>query len=113
MNKILDDYNYYIEDSNGNIEIVPIKFYEGINPNRTYFSDRLYQWDSKKYNSCHKKVFGNESQYFNNVNKDELEEFLKEYIEVNVKVISIIECKNISNGFPYWRFDCYVEDIKC
>ena len=39
----------------------PYIYNNGIEPNDTVYSDRLFQWDSKKYNKLCKKHFGDET----------------------------------------------------
>jgi len=47
------NYNYDIK-----------QFDNGIKPNETIYSDRLFQFDSKKYNQLSQKHFENEGQYW-------------------------------------------------
>jgi hypothetical protein len=69
------------------------------------YSDRLFQWDSKKYNEYCRYVFNNEGQYWNNRNHKDIEKFLRLYFEDNTLILQwIIEGCNPSNGYPYWVF---------
>jgi hypothetical protein len=68
------------------------------------YSDRLFQWDSKKYNKCCKEVWNNEGQYFNNREPKDIERFLSLYFGQETKLTLILEGCNISNGYPYWVF---------
>jgi len=76
----------------------------------TVYSDRLYQWDFKKYNKICKKVFGNVGQYFNHRDPKLIEKFLSLYFDKKLKLHMIEEHCNKSNGYPLWRFD--YEEIK-
>jgi hypothetical protein len=76
--------------------------------NEAVYSDRLFQWDSKKYNNCCKEVWGNESQYFYERNPKEIESFLSKYFEKEIKLTAIEVGCNMSTGYPYWVF--YFED---
>ncbi len=66
------------------------------------YTDRLFQWDTKKYNEARKKVFDNISQHFDDPPK-QIEEFLRAYYDDDSIVIALI-CKgcNWANGFPVW-----------
>lgn len=68
------------------------------------YSDRLFQWDSEKYNQCCLKVFGNTGQYFDNRKPSKINEFLNLYLEKEVKLTAICQGCNWSNGYPLWRF---------
>lgn len=68
------------------------------------YSDRLWEWDHEKYNKCCQKVFGDNRQYFNSSNPDEIEKFLSLYFEKEVTLIAIVKGCNQSSGFPYWIF---------
>ena len=68
------------------------------------YSDRLYQWDYKKYNECCNKVFGNEGQYFYSRIPEDIEKFLSLYLNESIKLTAIIQGCNPHNGYPYWVF---------
>lgn len=79
-----------------------------IESNHTVYSDRMFQWDSKKYNELCDKHFGNQSQYFyEDRSHESVEKFLIEYISKDIILQRIVRYVNASNGFPYWRFDYY------
>ena len=84
----------------------PYIYNNGIEPNDTVYSDRLFQWDSKKYNKLCKKHFGDESQYWSNREPQKIESFLRDYIG-NKKIIlcRIEQQENKSTGYPLWRID--------
>lgn len=68
------------------------------------YSDRLWQWDSKKYNTCCMEVWGNQGQYFNNREPKDIELFLIKYLGKEIKLRAIMEGCNMSSGFPIWEF---------
>lgn len=69
------------------------------------YSDRLFQWDSKKYNELCEKHFGNTGQHFSSRSPDTIEKFLKDYMDdQSLKLIVIQEGANMSSGYPYWVF---------
>jgi len=72
----------------------------------TAYSDRLREWDCKKYDSLSEK-YGNPGSW-NTKNPAEIEKFLQEYNdEPELKLILIMEyCRN--NGYPLWRFDYHI-----
>lgn len=79
-----------------------------IESNSSVYSDRMYQWDSNKFNTCCKKIFGNESQYFySNRTVEQIEKFLRLYLKKNITLVRITRHTNVSNGFPLWLFDYY------
>ncbi len=88
-------YSPYVQFRNGeNTEI-----------ENAVYSDRLHQWDYKKYNSLSKKHFGNEGQCFSNRSPDKVQSFLRDYLDnQNLKLIVIQEGANMSSGYPYWIF---------
>ena len=74
------------------------------NKNKTVYSDRLHQWDWKKYNKCCTEIWGNESQYFDDREPEEIERFLSIYLNKKLTLLYITEGCNQSNGFPLWSF---------
>ena len=70
----------------------------------TIYSDRMRQWDSKKFHACHEHVFGNDSDYFDCRNPDLIEQFLREYFDCELTLTGIEAGCNFSNGYPYWVF---------
>jgi len=70
------------------------------------YTDRLSQWDYKKYDKCCKSVFGNKTPYWDSRKTEDIEKFLKLYFnDDTLKLIRISKCCNVSNGFPLWLFD--------
>ncbi len=79
----------------------------------TIYNDRLSQWDYKKRNLLCKKHFNNEGDYWDNREPNLIEKFLRDWVDdQNLKLISIIEYCNSSNGYPYWRFDFQTDKYK-
>lgn len=68
------------------------------------YSDRLYSWDNVKYDKCHREVWGNESQLFNNCSPESIEKFLSLYFDKDVTLTGVEQGCNVSTGFPYWIF---------
>lgn len=69
------------------------------------YSDRLFQWDPKKYNQICRDVFDNEGQYWNSRSPKDTEKFLQLYLDdPTVTLQWIIEGCNPGSGFPYWVF---------
>lgn len=68
------------------------------------YSDRLFQWNSERYNKCCKSIWGNEGQHFHNRNPEDIESFLSLYYDSKVKLVVVMEGCNVSNGYPYWIF---------
>lgn len=72
------------------------------------YSDRMYSWDSEKYNRCTKEVWGDNRQYFeqSNTKPADIERFLRLYNDnESVQLFAVIRYVNQSNGYPVWRFD--------
>ena len=75
------------------------------NKSHTVYSDRMYQWDYKKFNQCCEEVFKNSGQFFDDREPKAINEFLNKYFDQKVKLTAIVKCCNVSTGFPYWRFE--------
>lgn len=67
-------------------------------------SDRLFEWDSEKYDRLSEEVFGNTGQYFFRRYPEEIQLFLQRYFNRRILITGIMECCNASNGYPYWTF---------
>jgi hypothetical protein len=81
--------------------------------NGSAYSDRLYQWDSGKYNSSSQEVFGNEHQSWNNRSPKMIEQFLRVYWDdPSLILVKVIEHCNVSSGYPVWCFVVYTERNK-
>jgi len=68
------------------------------------YSDRLMQWDFRKFNKCCLQVWNNEAQYFHSRQPKDIEKFLSLYFGKEIKLTVIMEGCNVSNGYPYWIF---------
>lgn len=69
------------------------------------YSDRMYGWDSDKFNKCSELVWGNFGQHFNQRKPKEIERFLQLYNEDDkLKLSYIIHGCNQASGFPVWYF---------
>lgn len=69
------------------------------------YSDRLLQWDSKKFATCMKEVWGERAgQYFDNKEPKDIEKFLSLYHGKNLELTGIEKACNQWNGYPYWIF---------
>ena len=90
-------YNYdeYViwKDANFNVDICDV-----------VYSDRLYQWDSQKYNMCSQEVFQNQGQYFSKREPNKIEKFLSLYFGKSIKLKAITQGCNQATGYPYWVF---------
>ncbi|MEX3625374.1 hypothetical protein [Viridibacillus arvi] len=92
------DYPYSYDEF-----VIWVSDYQKGNSENVY-SDRLFQWDPKKFNDCCIKIWGNTRQYFNNRNPKEIEKFLSMYLDSPIKLTAITECCNRYSGYPYWSF---------
>lgn len=87
-------------------ELLPYIFDNGQKASDTVYSDRLFQWDSEKYNRLCAKHFGNTGQLWNNRDPKKIELFLRDYCDNQSLILCRIEeHKNMSTGYPLWRFD--------
>ena len=69
------------------------------------YSDRLWQWDYKKYNELCRKYFGNEAQLWDGRSFNKIEEFLRDHqSNPELRLIGIMKGCNVSSGYPYWVF---------
>jgi hypothetical protein len=71
------------------------------------YSDRLYGWDSKKYNETCQKIWGNQGQaFYSDRHPEDVEKFLRIMLDnENVTLVRILRYENAATGYPYWRFD--------
>lgn len=68
------------------------------------YSDRLYQWNSKKFNDSYGSLWGSNGQSFSNKSPEEIEKFLSLYYGDNIILTGIEYTCNFSTGFPIWVF---------
>jgi hypothetical protein len=70
------------------------------------YTDRLYQFDYKKYNELCIKHFGNEGDYWGNRNPKRIEEFLRDWFEKpELEIVLISEYCNQATGYPVWLLE--------
>ena len=83
----------------------PFEYENGHLPtDEVVYSDRLYQWDSEKYNASCMAVWGNRGQYFYQRSPESIEMFLSLYFGREVILTAIEVEENASSGYPYWAF---------
>ena len=68
------------------------------------YSDRLVQWDRKKYNSCKQAIFKDKGYRFNGKNPKLINQFLNMYFDKEIKLTAILQGCNQWSGFPYLIF---------
>lgn len=78
--------------------------------NRTFYHDRMLQWDSEKYDKIATKIFGRPIQSFYGCSEKDIETFLKDYFDEELELVAISFDINPSNGYDIWRFDCYIKE---
>lgn len=76
----------------------------------TTYSDRLYSWDSKKYDDSCKKVWNNVGQFFRQrcENPEKIQEFLSLYFDKKCELLAVVTTENRNTGYPVSCF-YYVE----
>lgn len=84
----------------------PQFFYTGDTVHDMY-SDRMMQWDFKKYNNSRRRHFGDESQCWFSPDMIKTKLFLEDYLEDEINGFRVVRFTNVSNGNPLWRFDTY------
>lgn len=80
-------------------------YHNSIKAEETVYSDRLFTWNSTKYNKLCLKHFGDKGQFFDSRDPKTIENFLCDYLGKEILLVSIEEYENASNGYPYWRFN--------
>lgn len=69
------------------------------------WSDRLFQFDHKRYDNCCMEVWGNKGQVFSGREPEQIEYFLRLYLDQpDLKLHGIVNGCNSSSGYPYWIF---------
>lgn len=69
------------------------------------YSDRLHQWDDKKYSYATSEAFnGYKGQYFDSFTPNQIQNFLSIYFNRDVILTRVDREENVSNGYPYWVF---------
>lgn len=78
--------------------------------NGSCYSDRMSQWDYKKYRDLCEKHFKGKNgdpggDYFDRRTPADIEAFLREYFDKpELTLLRVEEHCNVSNGFPVWFF---------
>jgi len=67
------------------------------------YTDRLSQWDYDKMRKLQKKHFGNSGDYWTSFKPEEIEKFLCDWLDKEVKLVLMLEYCNVSNGYPLWQ----------
>lgn len=87
-----------------------ITFDTGEQATSTVYSDRLWQWDPQKFNTCCQEQWGDQGQYFGGRSPKSIESFLSDYLGKPIKLVRIEQTENRSTGYPLWRFDYFERD---
>lgn len=67
------------------------------------YTDRLFQWDYKLTTDLIQKHFNTSSQYFDKYSPKQLQEFLRERLDMpNLEVVFLQEECNQASGYPLW-----------
>ena len=83
---------------------------QNVVPDNTVYSDRLYRWDTEKYNRLCRRYWDDEAQHFYERHPKQIEAFLRDYFGHPNLILTLIEQQcNQATGFPVWRFD-YLTD---
>lgn len=74
--------------------------------NGTIYSDRLLSWDRAKHDALCLIHFGGTGHLWNNRSSTAIEAFLRDWTgDPELRLILVMECCNVSSGYPVWRFD--------
>jgi len=79
--------------------------------NGSDYTDRLEEWDYKKFNELAKEIYVDGDQRaapFNSFNcrGDLIQKFLRRYHDApDLELLRVIEYCNVSTGYPTWRLD--------
>lgn len=90
-------------EQDGSVVIFSKEKTKGLSSGSAY-SDRMYVWNSDKFNKAYLEVFGNNSQSFDGRKPEQIELFLKKYYKKTLCLIEVRRWVNRSNGFPLWSF---------
>jgi hypothetical protein len=67
------------------------------------YSDRLYQWDYRKFDMAMKQTTGDTRQRFSGLSVEQLSKFLQLYHDdTSIRCVKLVQGCNQSNGYPYW-----------
>lgn len=76
--------------------------------NASDYTDRLHQWDYRKYDSIAREVYTEGARPFDShhCRGDLIEVFLQKYHnDPTIKLLRVIEYCDASSGYPTWRLD--------
>jgi hypothetical protein len=96
----------------------PFTVWGGRNPkcNGSVYTDRMSQWDYKKFSETGLKVFGNPGNlrwFAAGCDPEKVQKFMRLYFGNNtIELTRIVEYCNISNGYPVWRLDYHSEPFE-
>ena len=80
----------------------------GVEPKKiptVVFSDRLFQWDTKKHDELCNKHWGNRGQYWDKREPEKIEAFLRDYNDdQTIELLMVMQGCNQSSGYPLWIF---------
>lgn len=93
---------YYSNYGNGDDEMEI--FNNGQQATDTEYTDRLWQWDSKKHDELCLKHFGDKGQWWSNRSAEKIQAFLCDYIGKKV-VLCRVERVKRADGNYIWRLD--------
>lgn len=71
----------------------------------TVYLDRLYQWDTEKYNRCAEKHFGDRRQSLGRTTPQQTQDFLSDYLGRSVVVVKITRTTGYFDGYWYYQID--------
>jgi hypothetical protein len=69
------------------------QYSNGKKPTETVYSDRLFQWDTKKHDSLCQKHFGNSGQSWSSRTPEKIESFLSEYLNKPIELCRVEQLK--------------------
>jgi len=78
-------------------------YQSNIEPTSNLYLDRLWQWDSKKYDRIATKHFGKPSQILFGESIESIKSFLGEYLEKNIELCEIEYGTRPFDGFYWFR----------
>lgn len=100
------DSNFQIKviHDNGEVETVTRKLSDK-DPDRTIYTDRLYQWDHEKHDRLCKKHFGDTGQVWRYRDPEAIEAFLCDWLDKEVEIVTIEPQIHQARGYKLCRID--------
>lgn len=73
---------------------------------RAAYSDRLFQWDSNRFNKSVAAVWPEDpiGQMFYSRQHTDIQRFLCLYFGKDIELTGVLQGCNVGNGYPYWVF---------